>query len=107
YNGSTPIAEGGVIAMSIPASRFVTYADQSTGLAWANPSHISASVTFTAKDSNGTLLSPTGFAVPSSNHGQANVGALLRLSNCQGSVTITSTVPIIRLSLKFEAAPIF
>jgi hypothetical protein len=40
-------------------------------------------------------------------HGSANLGPLLGLPNFTGFVKITSTIPIISLSLNFEAPPIF
>jgi len=45
-----------VPAMQFPATEFVTYADQSTGVAYANRSSSSANVMFTAKDASGNVL---------------------------------------------------
>ena len=40
-------------------------------------------------------------------HGSANVGPLLGLASFTGFVKITSTIPIISLSLNAEAFPVF
>ena len=53
-----PVAEAGVNAAAVPATRFVTFAEQGegqfgTGVAYANPSATSAHVTFTARDTAG------------------------------------------------------
>jgi hypothetical protein len=93
--------------MTAPATRFVTYADQLTGVAWANPSASFAVVAFTPKDTSGTVIASNTMTLPAGSHGAANLGPLLSISNFQGSITITSSVPIISLSLNFEAAPIF
>ena len=56
-----PTAEAGVNAAAVPATRFVTFAEQGegqfgTGVAYANPSATAALVTFTAKDAAGQTL---------------------------------------------------
>ena len=56
-----PTAEAGVNATAVPATRFVTFAEQGedqfgTGVAYANPSAISVPVTFTARDGVGEVL---------------------------------------------------
>ena len=53
-----PVAEAGVNAATVPATRFVTFAEQGegkngTGVAYANPSDTAALVTFTARDADG------------------------------------------------------
>jgi hypothetical protein len=40
-------------------------------------------------------------------HGAANLGPLLGLQGFTGFVEVTSTIPIISLSLNFEAFPVF
>jgi hypothetical protein len=45
--------------MASPATQFVTYADQSTGVAYANPSPSSAMVTFTARNQTGVVIAST------------------------------------------------
>ena len=51
-----PQSEASVIAMTGLASQFVTFADQDTGVAYANPSTEMATITFTAKDTQGTIV---------------------------------------------------
>ncbi len=107
YNGNTPLAEASVIAMTAPATQFVTYGDQLSGVAYANPSQTAATVTFTAKDRAGTFVASSSIALSAGAHGSQSLGSLLGLSSFQGSITITSSVPIVSLSLNFEAAPVF
>jgi hypothetical protein len=107
YNGNVAQAEAAMIAMPEPATTFVTYADQSTGVAYANPSAEPAMVTFTLADTTGAPLGSTTITLPEYCHGFAGLGSLLGISSFQGSVTITSTRPILSLSLDFEAAPVF
>jgi hypothetical protein len=106
YSGAMPAAEASVIAMTAPATQFVTYADQATGVAYANPSPTNANVTFTAKDQTGATLGARTISLPSGAHGSQNLGPLLGLASFQGSVTITSSAPIISLSLNAEASPV-
>ena len=105
------MSEAGVNAMTVPATKFATFAQAgsqgSTGVAYANPSTQPAQVTFTALSSAGARLGSTSLTLQAGAHGAANVGPLLGLSSFTGSIQITSTVPIISLSLNFEAAPIF
>jgi hypothetical protein len=108
YNGNAPLAEAAIIAMTTPATQFVTYGDRLTGVAYANPSQtMAATVTFTAKDPSGAVIATQSIMLPAGFHGSQNLGALLGLSIFQGSITITSSIPIISLSLNFEAAPVF
>ena len=56
-----PVAEAAANAATVPATRFVTFAEQGegkngTGVAYANPSDTSAMLTFTAKDEDGETL---------------------------------------------------
>jgi hypothetical protein len=106
YNGNVPLAEASVIAMTSPASQFVTYADQLTGVAYANPAQTAAIVTFTAKDRSGVVIASRSISVAAGSHGAQNLGPLLGVASFQGSVTIASTVPIVSLSLNAEASPI-
>ena len=106
YDRSVAIAEASVPAMLFPATQFVTYADQSTGVAYANPSLTTASINFIARDAQGIIIAAKIIALPPVSHGAQNLGPLFGLANFQGSVTIASSVPIISLSLNFEAAPI-
>jgi hypothetical protein len=57
YSGNVALGEASVIAASAPASQFVTYGDQTTGVAVANPSFNSATVAFTARNESGAVVS--------------------------------------------------
>jgi hypothetical protein len=107
YNGNVPVAEASVIAMTAPASRFITYADQTTGVAYANPSPNPAKITFTAQDASGAGVAAASLTLPAGAHGAQNLGPLLGVSSFQGSITIASLQPIVSLSLNAEASPSF
>ena len=72
YNSEgMPVAEAGVNAATVPATRFVTFAEQGegkngTGVAYANPSDTAALVTFTARDADGEVLAIEDQAAPDS-----------------------------------------
>ena len=107
-----PMAEAGVNAATVPATRFVTFAEQGegkngTGVAYANPSDTAALVTFTARDADGEVLAIEDLMLPPHWHGAQNMPALFDLSSFTGSLEVTSTEPIVSLSLNFEAAPVF
>ena len=107
-----PIAEGGVNATTVPATRFVTFAEQGegksgTGVAYANPSDTSAVLTFTARDADGLTLASVDKNLSPNGHDAQNMALLFGLSSFTGSLEITSTEPIVTLSLNFEAAPVF
>ena len=107
-----PIAEGGVNAAAVPATRFVTFAEQGegkqgTGVAYANPSATEAVVTFTAKDALGQMLASGDKTLLSNEHAAQNMAPLFALSSFTGSLEVTSTVPIVSLSINAEAAPVF
>ncbi len=107
-----PTAEAGVNATAVPATRFVTFAEQGegkngTGVAYANPFFTSALVTFTARDADGEVLAIEDLMLPPNGHGAQNMPPLFDLSSFTGSLEVTSTVPIVSLSLNFEAAPVF
>ena len=107
YSGNVPEGEASVIAATSPASQFVTYADQTTGVAYANPSASSALVSFTARNAGGEVVGSGSVTLAPGAHGQSNLGQLLGNSSFQGSVTITSGEPIVSLSLNAEAYPSF
>src|SRR4029079_2858263 len=67
----------------------------------------SATITFTAYNTAGTKLGSQVINLGPLAHSAANVGPLLGLQSFTGFVKITSTIPIISLSLNFEAAPVF
>ena len=61
FEGGLPTGEAGVNATTVPATRFVTFAEQGegkngTGVAYANPSATEARITFTVRDANGEVL---------------------------------------------------
>ena len=93
--------------MTAPATQFITFADTQTGIAYANPSAQAATVTITALSSAGQALASRSLTLSPQQHGAAFVGTLLGLGSFTGSVQITSTAPIISLSMNFEANPVF
>ena len=113
YNSEgMPVAEAGVNAATVPATRFVTFAEQGegkngTGVAYANPSDTAALVTFTARDADGEVPAIEDLMLPPNWHGAQNMPTLFDLSSFTGSLEVTSTEPIVSLSLNFEAAPVF
>ena len=107
-----PTAEAGVNATAVPATRFVTFAEQGedqfgTGVAYANPSAISVPVTFTARDGVGEVLASVVRTLSPGGHDAHGMSELFDLSSFTGSLEITSTEPIVSLSINFEAAPVF
>ena len=107
-----PIAEGGVNAAAVPATRFVTFAEQGegrqgTGVAYANPSATEAVVTFTARDADGQMLDSVDKNLSPNGHAAQNMAPLFALSSFTGSLEVTSTAPIVSLSINAEAAPVF
>ena len=113
YNSEgIPVAEAGVNATAVPATRFVTFAEQAegktgTGAAYANPSATAAHVTFTAKDTAGQTLASVVRTLLPEGHDAQVMSALFGFTNFIGSLEITSTEPIVSLSLNFEATPVF
>ena len=107
-----PTAEAGVNATAVPATRFVTFAEQGegqfgTGVAYANPSAISVPVTFTARDAVGQVLASVVRTLSPGGHDAHGMAELFGLTSFTGSIEVTSTEPIVSLSLNFEAAPVF
>ena len=107
-----PTAEAGVNATAVPATRFVTFAEQGegqfgTGVAYANPSAISVPVTFTARDGVGEVLASVVRTLSPGGHDAHGMAELFGLTSFTGSIEVTSTEPIVSLSLNFEAAPVF
>jgi hypothetical protein len=107
YNQGVAQGEAGVNAMTTPATEFVTFAETKTGIAYANPSTTAATVTVKVLSSAGLALGSTAVQLAPNAHGAANLGPLLGLNSFTGSVQITSTVPIVSLSLNAEAFPVF
>ena len=107
-----PTGEAGVNATTVPATRFVTFAEQGedqlgTGVAYANPSATAALVTFTAKDADGRMLASVVRTLLPAGHDAQNMVDLFDLTSFSGSLEVTSTAPIVSLSLNNEAAPVF
>ena len=113
YNSEgMPVAEAGVNAARVPATRFVTFAEKGegqygTGVAYANPSATSALVTFTAKDADGETLDSVVRTLLPGGHDAENMVDLFGLPSFSGSLEVTSTEPIVSLSLNNEADPVF
>jgi hypothetical protein len=107
YNQGVAQGEAGVNAMTTPTTEFVTFAETRTGIAYANPSTTPATVTIKVLSSAGLALGSKVIQLAPNEHGAANLGPLLGLNNFTGSVQITSTVPIVSLSLNAEAFPVF
>jgi hypothetical protein len=107
FKAGVAIAEASVLASTAPATRFVFYSDQITGVAFANPLSDLSTLTFTARDVSGQTLATRNLLLAGMNHGNFNVGPFLNLNAFQGSLTIEATSPIISLALDFESAPVF
>ena len=106
------VAEGEVSAATVAATRFVTFAEQGEGkagtaVAYANPSATAALVTFTAKDAEGQVLARVDRTLLAGGHAAQNMASLFDLPSFSGSLEMTSTEPIVSLSLNFEEAPVF
>ena len=114
YDSSgNPVAEAGVNAAAAPSSRFVTFAERAggrsgTGVAYANPSVTdSAFVFFTVRDAAGRELATVVRSLLPGGHDAQNLESLFGTIVFTGSLEVTSTAPIVSLSLNFEAAPVF
>ena len=84
YRQGTAVGEAGVNAMTAPATKFVTFAETRTGVAYANPSTSqSALVTVTVVSSAGTRLARASFVLAPGAHGAANLAPLLGLQAFQ------------------------
>ena len=107
-----PTAEAGVNATAVPATRFVTFAEQGedqfgTGVAYANPSPTYRSLSPLLP---GTRLGRCWPASFGHCHPEAMMRTVWRMSlfgltSFTGSIEVTSTEPIVSLSLNFEADP--
>ena len=104
----TAQSEAGVNAMTAPSRAFATFGEFRTGVAWANPSAAPATITITALDAiTGRFRGSTTFDLNPNAHRAENIGAFLNLpSTFNGSIQITSTAPIVSLSLNAEAFPV-
>ena len=98
--------------MPVPATRFVTFAEQGegkygSGVAYANPSDTAALITFTARDADGEVLASVDKTLLPNGHDAQNMVDLFDLTSFNGSLEVTSTEPIVSLSLNNEADPVF
>jgi hypothetical protein len=92
-----------VNATLAPSTKFVTFAETQTGIAYANPSTTdTAVVTLTVISSGGVRLGSKAVTVPPLGHGHGNIGPLLGLTSFTGIVEITSSIPILELSINAE-----
>jgi len=105
YNG-TATAEASV-AGTLPATKFVSFANSLTGIAYANPSTDAAVTSFRALDYSGNIVGTASLTLPPASQGSLFIGELLKLPAFAGSIQVTSTAPIVVLTLNFEAAPVF
>ena len=76
-------------------------------MAYANPSPTAALVTFTARDADGEILASVDKTLLPNGHDAKNMKDLFGLPSFTGSLEVTSTEPIVSLSLNFEADPVF
>jgi hypothetical protein len=108
YQAGVATGEASVAAETAPTTEFATFAQTATGVAYANPSTTqSATITITAYNAAEAKLGSQAVTLGPLAHGAANVGPLLGLSGFTGGIKITSTIPIISLSLNAEAFPVF
>jgi hypothetical protein len=107
YNQGVATGEASVSASRTPARRFVTFAELQTGVAYANPSTQAATVTITAYNTAGQVIGSTNVQLAPGAHGAANINSIPGITTFVGSVQITSTVPIVSLSLNAEVFPVF
>jgi hypothetical protein len=108
YQSGVATGEASVSAETAPTTEFATFAQTATGIAYANPSTTqSAAITVTVYNASGTKQGSQVINLGPMAHGSANVGPLLGLTSFTGFVKITSTIPIISLSLNAEAYPVF
>lgn len=108
YQAGFPVGEASVNAETSPTTEFATFAQTETGVAYANPSTTqSANITLTVYDATGNRLASQIVTLGPMAHGSAQLGSLLGISTFTGFVKITSTLPIISLSLNAEAPPVF
>lgn len=109
YKQGVAQGEAGVNAATLPGTEFVTFAEPNTGVACANVSGTTATVTITAVSATGVSLGSKAIELAPNAHSAANIGSLLGLAagSFTGSVQITSNTPIVSLSLNAEAFPVF
>ncbi len=115
YQAGVATGEASIGGETAPTTEFATFAQasaaSSTGIAYANPSTTqSATMTITAYNAAGTKVGSQVITLGPLQHGAANVGSgsgNLGFPNFTGGIKITSTIPILSLSLNAEAFPVF
>lgn len=108
YRSGVAQGEAGVNAETATTTKFATFAQTQTGVAYANPSPTeSATVTLTVLGATGARIGTTTVTVPPLGHGAVNPGPLLSLGSFTGMLEVTSSIPIVSLSINAEAFPVF
>ncbi|MBZ5575482.1 MAG: hypothetical protein LAP40_02850 [Acidobacteriia bacterium] len=109
YSNGKPQGEAGVNAVTAGATEFVTFAQTLTGVTYANPSTTqTATVTIKGQSAApGPSLGSANVQVLAGAHGSSLVSSALGLASFTGSVQVTSTVPILSLSINAEDFPVF
>ena len=116
FEGGVLVGEAGVNATAVPATRFVTFAEQGEGQYGdrsglcqplrhnSGPGHLYCPGR--GMGTNGGQQSTLGPYCPDGHEAQ-NMALLFDLTSFNGSLEITSTEPIVTLSINAEAAPVF
>ena len=108
FESGAEVGEAGVNAETAATTKFATFAQTQTGVAYGNPSTTqSATVTFVVLNQAGQVVGSTVQTLGPMAHTAFNVGPQVGLASFTGSLQITSTSPIISLSLNAEAFPVF
>ena len=104
----TAVGEASVNAETAPTTKFATFAQTATGVAYANPSTTqSASVTLKVFSAGGVQMGSKVVTLGPLGHSAANLGDLLGVASFSGFVAVSSDIPIVSLSLNAEAFPVF
>lgn len=102
-----PTAEVGFAGQLNGATRFVTFAENWTGVALANPFGDRVDVVISLRDSAGfPFLSKPGQLEPG-NQKSFNLGKEFGFETFNGSMTITATKPILNLTINGDAVTVF
>jgi hypothetical protein len=108
YQSGAPVGEASVNAETAPTTKFATFAQTATGVAYANPSTTqSASVTLKVFSAGGVLMGTKLVTLGPLGHSSGNLGDLLGVANFSGFVAVSSDIPIVSLSLNAEVFPVF
>ena len=114
YDSSgNPVAEAGVNASAAPSDRFVTFAERAAGRSrdrrrLYQPLRYCDRVRLLYRPGRvGTELATVVRSLLPGGHDAQNLESLFGDIDFTGSLEVTSTEPIVSLSLNFEAAPVF